>query len=76
MWSYYSIVRHSSPTRFPSVSIVFILSLCYTALEVIETRGQRMKPITKNTLFYGDNLPILRQYIYDEISKAIEMEEE
>lgn len=24
------------------------------------------KPITKNTLFYGDNLPILREYIADE----------
>lgn len=26
-------------------------------------RGQRMKPITKNTLFYGDNLIILREHI-------------
>lgn len=25
-----------------------------------------MKPITENTLFYGDNLPILREYIPDE----------
>ena len=25
-----------------------------------------MKPITKNTLFYGDNLPILREHIADE----------
>jgi site-specific DNA-methyltransferase (adenine-specific) len=25
-----------------------------------------MKPITTNTLFYGDNLPILREYIADE----------
>ena len=25
-----------------------------------------MKPITRNTLFYGDNLPILREYIPDE----------
>jgi len=25
-----------------------------------------MKPITSNTLFYGDNLPILREYIADE----------
>lgn len=24
------------------------------------------KPITKNTLFYGDNLPILREYISNE----------
>jgi len=24
------------------------------------------KPITQNTLFYGDNLPILREYIPDE----------
>lgn len=24
------------------------------------------KPITENTLFYGDNLEILRQYISDE----------
>lgn len=24
------------------------------------------KPITENTLFYGDNLPILREYIPDE----------
>lgn len=24
------------------------------------------KPITENTLFYGDNLPILREYIADE----------
>ena len=24
------------------------------------------KPITENTLFYGDNLPILRDYIADE----------
>src|SRR5687768_8773129 len=25
-----------------------------------------IKPINKNTLFYGDNLPILREYIHDE----------
>jgi site-specific DNA-methyltransferase (adenine-specific) len=25
-----------------------------------------MKPITQNTLFYGDNLPILREYVPDE----------
>ena len=25
-----------------------------------------MKPITKNTLFYGDNLEILREYVPDE----------
>lgn len=25
-----------------------------------------MKPVTKNTLFYGDNLPILREYLPDE----------
>ena len=25
-----------------------------------------VKPITENTLFYGDNLPILREYIPDE----------
>ena len=25
-----------------------------------------MKPITSNTLFYGDNLPILREYVPDE----------
>jgi len=25
-----------------------------------------MKPITSNTLFYGDNLPILREHIPDE----------
>ena len=24
------------------------------------------KPITQNTLFYGDNLPILREHISDE----------
>ena len=24
------------------------------------------KPISKNTLFYGDNLPILREYLSDE----------
>jgi site-specific DNA-methyltransferase (adenine-specific) len=24
------------------------------------------KPITQNTLFYGDNLPILREYFSDE----------
>jgi site-specific DNA-methyltransferase (adenine-specific) len=24
------------------------------------------KPVTANTLFYGDNLPILREYIPDE----------
>ncbi len=24
------------------------------------------KPITENTLFYGDNLPILREYVADE----------
>ena len=24
------------------------------------------QPITENTLFYGDNLPILREYIADE----------
>jgi len=25
------------------------------------------KPITRNTLYYGDNLPILREHIPDEI---------
>ena len=25
-----------------------------------------MPPITRNTLFYGDNLPILRDYVDDE----------
>jgi 16S rRNA G966 N2-methylase RsmD len=25
-----------------------------------------MKPITSNTLFYGENLPILREYVPDE----------
>lgn len=25
-----------------------------------------VKPITENTLFYGDNLPIMEQYIPDE----------
>jgi site-specific DNA-methyltransferase (adenine-specific) len=25
-----------------------------------------MKPIATNTLFYGDNLPILREYLPDE----------
>jgi site-specific DNA-methyltransferase (adenine-specific) len=25
--------------------------------------GESMKPITKNTLFYGDNLTILREHI-------------
>ncbi len=24
------------------------------------------KPITQNTLFYGDNLPILRKHVQDE----------
>jgi hypothetical protein len=24
------------------------------------------KPITQNTLFYGDNLPILREHVSDE----------
>ncbi len=25
-----------------------------------------MEPVTQNTLFYGDNLPILREYVPDE----------
>ena len=29
-------------------------------------RGGRMKPITENTLFYGDNLIILREHILTE----------
>jgi len=29
-------------------------------------RGGRMKPITKNTLFYGNNLIILREHIPNE----------
>ncbi len=28
--------------------------------------GNSMKPITENTLFYGDNLIILREHIPDE----------
>jgi adenine specific DNA methylase Mod len=28
--------------------------------------GESMKPITENTLFYGDNLPILRDFIANE----------
>jgi 16S rRNA G966 N2-methylase RsmD len=33
----------------------------------IPLRGEAMpKPITQNTLFYGDNLPILREHIPDE----------
>ena len=47
----------------PFIPIVFFINICYTALEVIWKRGQRMKPITENTLFYGDNLFILREYI-------------
>jgi adenine specific DNA methylase Mod len=43
--------------------IEFLFNFCYTSPEVIWTRGQRMKPITKNTLFYGDNLIILREHI-------------
>jgi site-specific DNA-methyltransferase (adenine-specific) len=31
-----------------------------------EDRGMAPKPITSNTLFYGDNLDILREYIADE----------
>ena len=50
----------------PQVAIEFLYHFCYTALEVIWKRGQRMKPITKNTLFYGDNLTILRDHITDE----------
>jgi 16S rRNA G966 N2-methylase RsmD len=45
--------------------MVFILSLCYTADEVIDMVGH-MKPITENTLFYGDNLIILREHIPSE----------
>jgi site-specific DNA-methyltransferase (adenine-specific) len=45
------------------MSIEFLFNFCYTALEVLWKRGQRMKPITKNTLFYGDNLFILREHI-------------
>jgi hypothetical protein len=33
-------------------------------------RGGRMKPITKNTLFYGDNLIILREHIPSEARNA------
>lgn len=46
--------------------IVYFINSCYTALEVIWKRGQHMKPITKNTLFYGDNLENMRKYIGDE----------
>jgi hypothetical protein len=28
------------------------------------------KPITRNTLFYGDNLPVLREHIADESVKC------
>jgi len=31
------------------------------------------KPITQNTLFYGDNLPILREYVPDESVDLIYM---
>jgi hypothetical protein len=44
----------------------FLFNFCYTALEVIWKREQRMKPITQNTLFYGDKLIILREHIPDE----------
>ncbi len=29
------------------------------------------KPITQNTLFYGDNLPILREYFPDDMPKYV-----
>ena len=47
----------------PPMPIEFLFNFCYTALEVIWKRGSSMKPITKNTLFYGDNLFILREHI-------------
>jgi 16S rRNA G966 N2-methylase RsmD len=50
----------------PLMPIEFLFNFCYTAPKVIWKRGQRMKPITKNTLFYGDNLIILREHIPDE----------
>ena len=45
------------------MAIEFFLNFCYTANEVLWTRGSSMKPITENTLFYGDNLFILREHI-------------
>ena len=50
----------------PLMPIEHIINFCYTALEVLWMRGQRMKPITENTLFYGDNLIILREHIHSE----------
>ncbi len=32
------------------------------------------KPITENTLFYGDNLPILREYIPDEMVDLVNLD--
>ena len=34
-----------------------------TASWYLSSKDIMPKPITSNTLFYGDNLPILRQYI-------------
>jgi 16S rRNA G966 N2-methylase RsmD len=50
----------------PLMPIEFLFNFCYTAEEVLWTWGQRMKPITQNTLFYGDNLIILREFIPSE----------
>src|ERR1700680_2056030 len=42
-------------------------TLCYTACEAISMEGSMSpRPITENTLFYGDNLFILREHIPSE----------
>ena len=49
----------------PYVYRVFIQLLLYSPGSNLDA-GERMKPITKNTLFYGDNLIILREHIPSE----------
>ena len=51
---------------FTLAALVFILNFWYTALDILWTQGDSMKSITKNTLFYGDNLEVMRKYIADE----------
>src|SRR5260221_9978135 len=52
-------LSHSIP---PAIAAIIIT----TSTTCHEDCPMSPKPITENTLFYGDNLPIMREYIADE----------
>src|SRR5262249_42479698 len=60
-----SITLHNAHSEIPEVRVQLLLVQRPTKLTIKEC-AMTPKAITENTLFYGDNLPILRDHIPDE----------